>query len=63
MLDKIKEINRGLDRRFPTGHTPFQIMTRLLDEGGELAQQMNLFEDSASVRSTASRTVLSWLRR
>lgn len=46
MLEKIKAINQGLSRKFPGGVSPFQIMTRLLEEGGELAQQVNLFENT-----------------
>jgi NTP pyrophosphatase (non-canonical NTP hydrolase) len=32
-------------RRFPDGNDPFRILTRLLEECGELAQQVNHFED------------------
>jgi NTP pyrophosphatase (non-canonical NTP hydrolase) len=44
MLEKVKAVNRGLARKFPDGVSPFRIMTSLLEEGGELAQQVNLFE-------------------
>lgn len=45
-LNKIMKINKGLRQKFDrTGHTPFQIMTRLLEECGELAEQINHFED------------------
>jgi NTP pyrophosphatase (non-canonical NTP hydrolase) len=44
MLDKIFAINEGLSRRFPGGSQPFEIMTRLLEECGELAEQVNHFE-------------------
>ena len=50
MIDKIKTVNQGLARRFPNGLSPFQIMTRLLEEGGELAQQVNRFEDTGIKR-------------
>lgn len=46
MLEKLFAIARGLNHRFPDGNDPFQIMTRLLEEGGELAQQINHFEGS-----------------
>jgi NTP pyrophosphatase (non-canonical NTP hydrolase) len=36
--------------RFPDGHDPFQIMTRLLEECGELAQQVNHFQSSGVKR-------------
>lgn len=50
MLDEITTVNQGLTRKFPHGNTPFQIMTRLLEECGELAQQVNHFEDSGLKR-------------
>lgn len=44
-LKKIISINRKLDQRF--GNTdPFQIITRLAEETGELAEQVNHFEDT-----------------
>ena len=46
MIDKVNEVNRGLATKFPEGINPFQIMTRILEEAGELAQQVNLFERS-----------------
>jgi NTP pyrophosphatase (non-canonical NTP hydrolase) len=45
-LDKLYAITFGLNRRYPSGNHPFQIMTRLLEEGGELAQMVNHFEGS-----------------
>jgi len=50
LIDKIKAVNQGFARKFPQGNTPFQIMTRVLEEGGELAQQVNLFEDNGVKR-------------
>lgn len=46
MLDKLWVINRGLDKRFPDGREPFQMVTRLLEECGELAAEVNHFEGS-----------------
>jgi caffeoyl-CoA O-methyltransferase len=45
-VDKLAAITGGYARRFPDGDEPFQIMTRLLEECGELAQQVNHFEGS-----------------
>lgn len=45
MLDKIYAINEALEQRFPDGNSIFEIMTRLLEECGELAEQVNIFED------------------
>lgn len=47
----IKKINQGLRRRFPDGENPFQIMTRLLEECGELAEQVNHFEATGVKRA------------
>ena len=44
-FDKLVAYNRGLNRRFG-GEEPFKIMTRLLEECGELAAQVNHFEGS-----------------
>lgn len=43
-MDKLWQITEGLNRRFPDGNDPFQIMTRLLEECRELVQQVNHFE-------------------
>ena len=43
-LEKLCAICRGLNRRFAGGNAPFQIMTRLLEECGEVAEQVNDFE-------------------
>jgi caffeoyl-CoA O-methyltransferase len=45
-VDKLIAITVGYAHRFPNGDEPFQIMTRLLEECGELAQQVNHFEGS-----------------
>ena len=44
MLEKLPDVTRGLRNRFPDGEDPYQMMTRLLEECGELAQQVNHFE-------------------
>jgi len=49
-LDKLYAVTRGLNRRFPEGNNPFQMMTRLLEEGGELAQMVNHFEGTGIKR-------------
>jgi len=45
-LGNLEAVTRGYARRFPDGDKPFQMMTRLLEECGELAQQVNHFEGS-----------------
>ena len=44
MFDKLYAIGKGFNRRFADGNSPFQVMTRLLEEGGELAAEVNHFE-------------------
>ena len=50
MLKKPFLVARGFLHRFPKGNDPFQMMTRLLEECGELAQQVNHFEESGVKR-------------
>lgn len=40
----------GLSRRFADGNEPFQMTTRLLEECGELAAEVNHFENSGIKR-------------
>jgi caffeoyl-CoA O-methyltransferase len=49
-VDKLVAITGGYARRFPDGDEPFQMMTRLLEECGEMAQQVNHFEGSGVKR-------------
>ena len=51
MLEQLWRITKGYVHRFPDGQDPFQIMTRLLEECGELAQQVNHFEGSGVKRA------------
>ena len=43
-FEKLYQIVDGLNRRFPDGNEPFQIITRLCEEAGELAKEVNHFE-------------------
>lgn len=45
-FDQLRLINHALDRRFPNGRNPFQMVTRLAEECGELAREVNHFEGS-----------------
>lgn len=45
-FEKLKLIVEGLNKRFPNGNDPFKIITRLAEETGELAEQVNHFEDT-----------------
>jgi NTP pyrophosphatase (non-canonical NTP hydrolase) len=44
MLDKLYKVAEGLNTRFPDGDDPFKIVTRLAEECGEVAAQVNHFE-------------------
>ncbi len=50
MIEQLLTVARGMTHRFPEGNDPFQMMTRLLEESGELAQQVNHFEGSGVKR-------------
>jgi NTP pyrophosphatase (non-canonical NTP hydrolase) len=50
MLEKPFLVARGFQHRFPRGNDPFQMIARLLEECGELAQQVNHFEGSGVKR-------------
>jgi NTP pyrophosphatase (non-canonical NTP hydrolase) len=44
MIDKLYKIAEGLNAKFPDGNRPFMIITRLAEECGEVAAQVNHFE-------------------
>lgn len=44
MLEQLFAVAADLNQRFPSGNDPFKIMTRLFEECGELAEQINHFE-------------------
>ena len=49
-MEKLYLLAEGANKRFPKGHEPFQMVTRLLEECGEVASQVNHFEDSGIKR-------------
>jgi len=44
LIDEIRLVNKGLNNRFPDGRGPFKMTTRLAEECGELAKEVNHFE-------------------
>ena len=44
MIDKLYKIAEGLNTRFPDGNDPFMIVTRLAEECGGVAAEVNHFE-------------------
>lgn len=45
-MNKLYELAAGHTARFPDGNKPFQIVTILLEECGEVASEVNHFERS-----------------
>lgn len=50
MFAQLYAMNSALNRRFPGSQDPFRILARLLEECGELAEQVNIFEGSGVKR-------------
>ena len=49
-MQKLYLLVQGYYKRFPNGIEPFQMATRLLEECGEVASEINLWEDSGVKR-------------
>ncbi len=49
-MDELYLMARGANKRFPKGNEPFQLATRLLEECGEVACEINIWEDSGIKR-------------
>ncbi len=47
-MNRLLLMARGMNSRFPEGNDPYQIMTRLLEECGEVAKEVNHFENSGT---------------
>ena len=45
-MDKLYQLAKGYTNRFPNGNDPYQITTRILEECGEVASEVNHFERS-----------------
>ena len=45
-MEKLYQLAKGYTNRFPDGNTPYQIATRILEECGEVASEINHFENS-----------------
>lgn len=48
MLKKLSNLAIGMNNRFPEENTPYQITTRILEECGEVASEVNHFEGSGT---------------
>jgi len=49
-MEKLYQMVQGYWKRYPKGVEPFQMVTRLLEECGEVASEVNLWEDSGIKR-------------
>lgn len=49
-MEKLKQLAVGLNHRYPDGNVPFQIVTRLAEECGEVASEVNHWENSGIKR-------------
>ena len=49
-MEKFYKMVEASNRRFPKGVEPYQMATRLLEECGEVAAEINLWEDSGVKR-------------
>lgn len=43
-MENLKKLAEGMNHRFPEGNEVFQITTRILEECGEVAQEVNRLE-------------------
>lgn len=49
-MEKFYKMVEASNKRFPNGVEPYQMATRLLEECGEIAAEINLWEDSGVKR-------------
>ena len=49
-MEQFYKMVEASNKRFPKGVEPFQMVTRLLEECGEIAAEVNLWEDSGVKR-------------
>ena len=49
-MERFYKMAEASNKRFPNGVEPYQLATRLLEECGEVAAEINLWEDSGLKR-------------
>ena len=49
-MERLYKMVEASNKRFPEGVKPYQMATRLLEECGEIASEINLWEDSGVKR-------------
>lgn len=45
-MERLYQLAKGYSNRYPEGYEPYQIVTRILEECGEVASEVNHFEGS-----------------
>ena len=58
-MERFYRMARGANLRFPGGNEPFQIVTRLLEECGEVAAEVNFWEGSGRKRGAPQKENLA----
>ena len=53
-MERFYKMVEASNKRFPEGVKPYQMATRLLEECGEIASEINLLEDSGIKRQRRS---------
>ncbi len=48
MVERMIILAKGMNKRFPKGNVPYEITTRILEECGEVASEVNHFESSGT---------------
>ena len=49
-MERLYKLAEGLNHRYPDGNEPFQMVTRLAEECGEIASEINHWENSGIKR-------------
>ena len=47
-MKQLKKLAEGMNKRFPEGNQAYQIVTRVLEECGEVAKEVNRLENSGT---------------
>ncbi len=62
-LDKLYQICAALEKRFPGNRDPFRILARLMEESGELADQVHLWENVGRKRASGRQPIAADLAK
>jgi NTP pyrophosphatase (non-canonical NTP hydrolase) len=62
MIEKLYKHCEALEKRFTNNRDPFRILARLMEESGELADQVHLFEGVGRKRESLRKPDIMDLR-